>query len=295
MSARLRIAGGFAVLALIAVLASVWWTGDAGSDEPVVEAAPRLKIGKVSGRVERLAADATWAPAIEGDDIALDERLRTGPDGTAVLAVGQHSTVTLAPNTEASMAKLTESISHVRLQTGRISAITEEGRSVRVQTDGSDAQIDSTGASEFIAMADGLGGLVVASREGKVRLSAAGAAVDLAPGEQSSASVGAPPAIPSAIPSTLFLKLLPVPADVQNADTTLTVKTEPGARVRVNGKVVGIATGETMDVPIHLETGSNRIVIEVEDLTGRIVTQEVTVTLKPPTADPIEIRTHVTW
>jgi len=297
VSARVR-TGAVVAIAASLLLALVLFRFFPSQEEKDADPLPTskpisVKIGKVTGRVERLRQDETWTPAREGEDIALDERVRTGDDGTAVLNVGGQSTITLQPKTEASVAKLTETVSQLRLQKGRVRAVTEEGRSVEVLTGSSDVRVDSTGASDFVAMADGLGGLVVASREGKVRLTALGASVDVAPGQQSSASRESAPTQPSPIPSTLFLKLLPVAAEAKSADTTITVKTQRGSRVRVNGVDVGIATGETMDVPVHLEPGENRILIEVEDLTGRIANQEITIRLTGK--DPIEIRTSVTW
>ena len=238
----------------------------------VSSAAPRVSVAEVQGGAERQAVSSTsWIQLRSGDTLAADEFIRTVDGGRATLEVGSGTRVALGSGARLSVREASGAGARLRLESGRLSASIPEtgGTPLSIESAGSDAIAEATGG-DFSMLSSGTGQVTVATQRGRVKLTANGTVVDVGPGEQARVHPGQPLEPPSAIPPSLFLKVVGSRSGVQRARTrTVEGRSSPGALIRVNGvRAVGEADGHfTATVP--LEEGKNRIVVEAEDALGR--------------------------
>lgn len=265
-----------------------------GEDEPVAARAtpapPEVRVADAVGTVEVQASNGGWRSLRAGERLAPDAILRTGSSGEAVLSLGTQASVRVAARTELSIAELEQQVSRVRLQDGRVTAVVSSDARLVIESGAATAE---SGAGELSALSSD-GRLVVASRTAKVRLTAAGRSVDLAPGEQAVASGDTGPTAPVKIPASLFVKLGAPRSAVQRERTlTVTGETAPGAVVSVNGVRVGVTADGSFRAPVPLQEGRNRVEVVVTDALGRRESQalpEVTVDSRVG-----ETKAGVTW
>ena len=173
-----------------------------------VEQARRVKVVSVAGRVEKRRGDAPWTPVKTGDEMRQDEAIRTSDDGKARLDIGEIATVEVSARSEFSVRELSETASRVRLEQGRLAAdVHGRGESTfKVEARGSDA-VAETRQGEFSVLTTGKGQVSVATKKGRVRLSAKNKTVEVTAGKQSVVLPEQPPGLPENIPSSLFLKV----------------------------------------------------------------------------------------
>lgn len=243
---------------------------DAGAAEPMSR---KARVVAVSGLVTTrgTGADGEWKELKAGDELDPDMSVRTGRGAEAKLQVGNGVEVRLSPRSEFSIREITEGVSRVRLEQGRVSAsVDENGKQVlKVEAQGSDAVVESSGG-RFGMVTDGKGQVAVATETGKVKLSAKGKTVDVEAGQQSTVSLGSAPSAPTAVPKSLFLKVVdPVKRTTNRRQTVVRGQTEPGTLVRVEGELAQVDAKGRFKVPVALKDGVNRIDVEVEDARGR--------------------------
>lgn len=187
--------------------------------------------------VERTVARGGWAPARPGDALAVADTIRTGSAGTAEIALGRGSHVTVSQGTEVTVRELTAAVQRVGLLRGRIGVnIEADGtRVVRVE--------DAASAIRVSASAGRLGvlatrnSLAVAAQEGRAVLESGGRAVEIDAGHQSTAWRGAPPAAPAPIPRALLMRVVHA-LDERRAGICNVQQVDLAAEVTVNGATV---------------------------------------------------------
>lgn len=303
MGKRLTVA---MVLLLLAIL-GVWFVNGSGDTSGTMAVAPsavpspsptatwsgKVVVSDVKGSVERQGSGTTWVPLKPGDELSLDNAVRTGKDGSAVLDVGKDARVTIGAESQLAVSQITREVSRVRLESGRMDAVVLGDAKLKVETKGSDA-VAEAGRGAFAVLADGEGTMSVAAQEGKVLVSALNRTVEVAAGEQSVVHADLPPAPPQKIPPSLFLKVgRPTSVAQRERETVVNGKTIPGALVSVNGVKVAVSETGEFSAPVALREGRNKVVVEVVDALGRKDRDElpeITVDSKVS-----EIRTGVTW
>jgi hypothetical protein len=259
---------------------------DAGPEAPL-----RALVISVRGLVQtRSADDPNWAEANEGQELSADDSVRTGRNAEAKLRVGNGVEVRLSPRSEFSIRELTEGVSRVRLEQGRVSASVDDNgdRVLRVEARGSDAVAETRGG-RFGMVTDGKGQVAVATETGSVKLTSAGASVKVEAGTQSTVVQNQAPSAPTAVPKSLFLKVAPPPKTTTNQRRhVVSGTTAPGALVRAGDKVAVADARGKFRVPVTLQDGANRIVVDVTDPSGRETQQrlpKVVVDRKKPGID----------
>jgi Glucodextranase, domain B/FecR protein len=245
---------------------------------PVADAAPSspARVASASGSVERRPAGGDWVPAQEGDRLAPSDGFRTGAESAAVLEIGAGTRVEVTEETGFTVSHLTDTVSGLRLEGGRIAARVEKGTGseLRVEVADGDA-VAETDEGEFTALSSGHGDLSVAATEGKVRLSARGKSVEVAAGQQSSAAADEAPSEPRAIPSSLFLKVNRPGDRLRKREVRLAGATSPGAVVTVNGVPVRVDPSGRFEAEVALREGRNRVLFRAVDPVGREQKQRV--------------------
>ena len=262
---------------------------DSGSD-----AQADIDIIKAVGSVET-RRDGQWFTVQVGDVIQRFDSIRTGPDGKVVLDIGKQVTVKMESSSRLSVEKRSSTRLKMRLERGRISAKVkpQSGTTLQVGTLGSDAVATAT-EGEFSMLADGKGQMTVASLKGTVKVSARDKTVTVTAGTQSLVNPSLPPAPPSKIPPSLFLKVGKPRSLVQREKTaTVRGKTAPGSVVYINNIQVRVGDSGEFSAQVPLREGSNTIVVQSKDVMGRRRSHKlpcITVDSKAPSAN-----SKVTW
>lgn len=260
-----------------------------------VEQARRVKVVSVAGRVEKRRGDAPWTPVKTGDDMRQDETIRTSDDGKATLDVGEIAMVEVSARSEFTVRELSETASRVRLEEGRLAAnVHGRGESTfKVEARGSDA-VAETKQGEFSMLTTGKGQVSVATKKGRVRLSAKNKTVEVTEGTQSVVLPEQQPQAPEPIPPSLFLKVAKPRTRVQREkETVIKGTTTPGAVVSINGVYAQADEEGQFEATVALSEGKNKITVEAKDASGhreKTALPEITLDTRPP-----NVKTDVKW
>ncbi len=231
-----------------------------------------IGVTSVEGVVERQAPGASsWTAVRIGDALAVEDAVRTAEGARATLQVADGARLGLAPSTLLSVREYAPDATRLRLESGRLDASMSDKSSIDLQVESRGSTAVTTARNgDFSLLTSGDGQVTVAARRGRVRLTAGGEVVELREGEQSSVFGADAPTTPSAIPSTLFLKVVGSSQRVQRERTSVVRgETSPGAFVRVNGVVATTQRDGRFSVLLPLAEGENPIVVVAEDAMGR--------------------------
>ncbi len=227
-----------------------------------------IKVLKLTGQVERNTGNG-WEPLRVGYMLTQDSVIRT-KQGAAVLGVGENAQVEVAENSQFRLGEVTNNLSKVKLEGGRIEARVHGGGDERLAVEvlGSD-MVAETSDGEFAVMRNDDALVTVASRKGEVRVAAQGEKVTVKEGQLSTIQPQQPPSIPEKIPGSLFLKLTNKPKSRQRENyVMLEGETTPGAVVSVGGVRVSARDGK-FAAKVPLKEGQNELTLRVDDALGR--------------------------
>jgi hypothetical protein len=253
-----------------------------------------LALTAMSGAVEvRKGRGGTYQLAQLGARLAAEDEVRTG-DGRATLTAGGSFEVQIESGTELSIEELNERLSRFELGSGMlVAAVHGAGHSLVVKALHSDAQAVARGGT-FAMSSNGSGAVAVGARKGEVEFSAAGKAVMLRAGQQSIALGGAPQP-PSAIPTSLFLKVgWPETGVINRSRITVSGVTAPGAVILVEGVSARVEKDGRFTAALELREGVNFMHAEGQDVGGHRVTERARVELDTTAPDSV-IQTEKLW
>ncbi len=233
---------------------------------------PRLVVTQVKGTAERLSqGSAQWVSVRAGDELAADEKLRTGKDAAVRLAVDEKSHFELAGRSELSVKELTETVHQIDLVLGKIDVDYEisDNRILKiVALDEGDAVAETNAARFVVQNVDGE--VTVAAKMGKVKLTAKAETVVLGPDMFSRVSRGEAPRKPEPIPVEVLLK---VANPKRNSDleksTMISGKTDIGAMLEIDDEPVSVDKTGRFKTAIPLVPGRNRVEVVSTTAWGR--------------------------
>jgi hypothetical protein len=235
-----------------------------------------VRIAGMEGSVEVRHLDGTWGPAQIGDALIGTNAVRTLDGAEAVLACGDAWQVRMEAGTEVSVDELTESISRILLANGMATATVRGGakHAFEVRSAGSDA-VARTSAGTFAISNNGEGTVAVGTREGEVELSGNGKMVIVRSGQQSIVHSGQAPTEPTAVPSSLLLKVKwPEKALLTRRKLVVAGQTQPGAHVVVAGHVVRASGDGRFSQTLQLSEGRNQIDVRAVTVGGGRATSD---------------------
>jgi hypothetical protein len=239
------------------------------------------------GAVEHRTPGETWRPLGIGEAVGIDNEVRTGPSSRARLQLGSQVTVELADNTGINVAQLSETLSRVLLQDGRVVSEVRaaEGFRFRVQVQGNNSQAE-TSAGRFGVLRRSGTPAAFAAEQGSVTVTGAGRSVTLQQGEQTFVADNDVPSAPTKLPSSLLLKLgRPPPSRLRARQVQVSGETSPGTIVTIGTTVTAPNESGQFKSTVALVDGPNEIRVQVEDVAGRRQTAKipnVTVDSSPP-------------
>jgi hypothetical protein len=247
----------------------------------------QLTVRSVEGHVERRGADGEqWLPLAPNASVSEADSVRTDEGARAVLASDEGLEIQLAEQSELAMLKLKGDQTKVVVERGRLSAALGKGASkLSVGARDSDAWVEAKQGA-FNVLRDGQGQLAVAVTEGDVAVTAQQTSVKVGAGEQSIVQRNQPPAKPTRIPTSLFLKVARAgPSRVNQRTTEVQGTTSPGAAVFVNGAPIATDASGAFAAKVPLREGRNQLHVSVRDALGRSTQEQladVTVDTQPP-------------
>jgi len=256
-----------------------------GSEAP--RPAAQLTVRHVAGHVERRGRDGEqWQPLAPNTSVSEQDSVRTNEGATAVLAGDNGLEISLAEQSELAMLALRADQAKVVVQRGQLSADTGKGGArLSVGARDNDAWVEAKQGA-FAVLRDGEGQLAVAVTKGDVAVTAQQTSVQVNAGEQSIVPRNQPPAKPTRIPTSLFLKVARAgPSRVNQRSTELAGVTSPGAAVFVNGVPAKTDASGAFTAKVSLQEGRNQLQVSVRDALGRSRKEQladVTVDTQPP-------------
>jgi hypothetical protein len=245
-----------------------------------------VRIASVEGGVEVRRGDGSWGAARGGDVLAGSEAVRTLDGAVAVLAGGEAWEVRMEPGTQVAVDELTESISRLLLSNGMaIATVRGAARhSFEVRAAGADALAKSSNGT-FAISNNGEGTVAVGTRDGEVELSGKGRVVIVRAGQQAVVRPGHAPSEPSAVPSSLMLKVRwPQKSLLTRNRLVVTGETDPGAQVEIAGRSVRASGDGRFSQTVSLSEGKNALRVRATGVGGAKATSDAD--LQVDTHDP---------
>jgi hypothetical protein len=245
-----------------------------------VAALPVIEVTSLTGRVEvRESPTSEWRTVSANAKLGPDDALRTDESSSAVLSIGSAVHVELAEHSEFALAQITQEVSRLRLESGRVAARLDgkAAQRLRLEVRGSEAVTEASDGAFSVMRADN-GQVTVAATAGKVSVQAKDRKIELPAGQQSIVPVNGVPSPPTYIPNSLLLKVAQSARSALNRrETAVSGKTSPGATVSVNG--VPAVTNELGEftTQIPLQEGANRVTVTAVDALGRVEQRQVAV------------------
>ena len=258
----------------------------AAVEQPAVASSRAAQIQRADGSVEiRVGQD--WRPAGVGMEVAPGSGVRTGPNGSATVSYGDGIAAEVNSDSVLRVDRLDDRVARFVVGQGSVVLDVSDakpGRVVQLAADGSDAVLETT-AGRVAVLNDGKGQLQAAVTRGNAQLSANGGQIDLAEGQQSIIAPGKPPSAPAPIPRSLLLKVQWPKKQTTKRHHRVVGTTNPGARVRVGGRLITADAKGRFSAVVDLREGANRISIEAVDVVGRtqgVESPEIVVDSKAP-------------
>ena len=280
------------------VLRNMLFSDGASSAGPVATVGPpdaavqrsssaQLTVRRVEGHVERRGHDSEpWQPLAANASVSEQDSVRTDEGASAVLSGEGGFEIALAEQSELAMLALKADQAKVVVQRGQLSVATgQSGTKLSVGARDNEAWVEANRGA-FAVLRDGDGQLAVAVTDGDVAVTSQQTRVQVNAGEQSIVPRNQPPARPTRIPTSLFLKVARSgPSRVNQRSTELAGVTNPGAAVFVNGVPAKTDATGAFTAKVSLQEGRNQLHVSVRDALGRTRKEQlgdVTVDTQPP-------------
>jgi hypothetical protein len=243
--------------------------------------APLAVVREVHGVVEAQHSGGGWRTLRSGERLNVDDVVRTAAGARASLQLGKNVRVDVAEATTLSIQQVSATLSKVTLNDGRLMSKVEADGDFRfrVEIRKSNA-VAETAFGEFGVLQRGSSAAALAAKSGDVELRGKHGSVRIGAGEMSHVSATTAPAVPSKIPSSLYLKFSPTPRVGRMKSIALEGTTAPGASVTVDGKRAAVDASGKFRQQVALKQGENEILVVVEDALGRTTSASPRITVR---------------
>jgi hypothetical protein len=226
----------------------------------------RLVLGNVDGAVE-LERGGVRRPAVPGDELRASDAIVTAPGAAVTLESGSYQ-VSLDEAARFGVEEITAELSRFRLESGLVSARVSEdpGRAFEISA-AQDAVARTTGGDLSVASSGQV--VQVAVRRGGARVTAAGRAVEVGAGQQTTSVAGAAPTAPTPLPASLLLKVAwPEERTTNRRRIVVTGRTEPGAIVVLGDARVDVQPDGRFTHVVVLREGEQSLTARAHSAAG---------------------------
>jgi hypothetical protein len=233
-----------------------------------------LVVVQLEGGVEVAGAEGRFRSAAPGTQLSIHDRIRTDDDGKVTLRGSDGATVRLSGATEARVDDLRRELKRLALRGGMIEADVPDdpARLFELSLDDQGGAARTRGAA-FTASSNGKN-TTVGARRGEVILSSHGREVVIRSGQLAYLQAGAPPEAPQPIPPSLFLKVDWPASPSRQKKLEVAGRTDPGARVQIQGKWVPVGSDGRYHEELNLSEGSHELHLRAADVGGHLVDEK---------------------
>lgn len=246
---------------------------------------PVPRLAEVHGEVALTDASGAELAAELGRALRVDERVRTGEGGQAVLEVGAGTQITVEAGTEVRIADVDGETVGLELADGRLRAdVRAGGTPVRIGHRGRTITVEDATATATVRDGD----LVASVDRGQVGVEGV-AGVESVPAGQRLIALDGEPAAVLPVPDALVLSVAWPPALTRREREVVEGEADPGAAIEVVGGVEPVRTRASTDgrfrVEVVLPEGITELEVRVRPLDGPPSTRTHTVErdAAPPT------------
>jgi len=243
------------------------------------ETANLFRLVTSQGHVEAYR-DGQWSPIPRGDLLRSPDVVRTSTGARAVLSLGPSTEIELKENVEIRLDRLSKGEVSVDLLRGKVFArVPRAGDHLTVTA--SDTRTSNDGPTHFIVKADESGRVSVAATEGSVRFLSGGKEVLVRQGTETRAERGGVPGDPERIPEEILLTVVWPQGEWHVSRAPVSGTASPSSAMTINGEQVVVGHDGHFTASVPLQTGTNELRVEAEDLTGRRTAQTSTLVRLP--------------
>jgi len=252
-----------------------------------------FQLAASTGTVE-VYRGGRWVPITVGKTLSLLDVVRTGVGGSALLARPGFMDVELKEKVELRLDKVDTEGASLDLLRGKIDAnVGAAGYKLNVVS--GDTRATNEGAARFVVSAESDGSVQVAAKKGSVLFARGDKQVRVPEGTQSLAPVGQGPGAPQKIPVDVLLSVV-WPGE-QTAEGSVVVQgaVRPHTAVRINGARAEVGADGKFVASVPVRTGSNRVKVEAEELSGLTSTASSVVLRRSSRAPELETEPEELW
>ncbi len=235
-----------------------------------LDAAKGLVVKSVTGTAERSDLHSQkWFPVEPGNELFVDQMIRTQSNASVRLAVDEKSKIELSGGGELSIDAISDTVHKLHLSEGQVTVdyAPSEQRMLEITAANSKA-LAATDSGRFV-MQNADGQVSVATSKGKVELTAEDKTVVVGPNTISHVLPGRAPETPTQIPLKVMLRVAnPEKLRQQDKVTTIKGKTNVGAIVRVNDIPAAVGVDGRFEVAVPVETGKDRLMVTAKTAWG---------------------------
>jgi hypothetical protein len=145
----------------------------------------------------------------------------------------------------------------------------------------SDTRTSNDGPTHFIVKADESGRVSVAATEGSVRFLSGGKEVLVRQGTETRAERGGVPGNPERISEEILLSVVWPQGEWHVSRAPVSGTANPSSAMTINGAPVAVGPDGHFTASVPVQTGTNELRVEAEDLTGRRTAQTSTLVRLP--------------
>jgi hypothetical protein len=245
---------------------------DAGEEPPPLPMA--LSITGLDGQVDHSREGREWKPAEIGMVLEPKDRIRTADDARATLTKPGMFNVELDSGSNLEVKELEEKVSKFMLEKGMISADVVENPDKIFEVEAAESIARTTGAN-FKMTVNNQGLVALGTMKGRVNVEAEGKVIQVDEGFMTKVVKGKTPQDPIKIPSALLLKVRwPKSRELSKRKIVIAGKTKPGARVKIEGKVIPVGNRGRFRQVVALKEGTNKLKVESYDVGGNSTVKE---------------------
>ncbi|MBI5549176.1 MAG: FecR domain-containing protein [Deltaproteobacteria bacterium] len=245
-------------------------------DEPALGARATV----VEGHVERSSGEH-WVNLTEGELLGASQSVRTAPGARVELEIGgADSRLTIPERSEVGVGEVSRAVHRLKLRRGRIQVAYQPSGERVLRIEGEKGGVAQTRGARFMMVSTGVA-VAVATETGVVDLSAQGASVEVAAGQQAVATQGQRPSQAEPIPKEALLKVARAAADAESC-AIVRGSARPGAEVTADGVAAQVDAQGRFEVRVPRRPGVSQVVVQAREVSGTSVLKQVACTERAP-------------
>jgi len=247
--------------------------------------AKALEVLEVRGDVSIVGQEGGETALGKGGRVNPGDRVKTGPEGEAVMRGAGSTTITVAPRSSVTVDGVLDGVARINVEQGFVRSRVKEGEGAGVEMRGGkeDAKVLTRGGDVSVGV-DAGGNLAVATLDGKASLSHGGVTRELGKGQ--TAFVAGGKVELGEVPTSLLLKVAwPAAGRTKEPASQIAVTLPRGSTAVLNGADVTVGPDGAGTANVTLKEGDNTLRLEARDVSGNVLVEDsgvIVLDTRPP-------------